>query len=57
VARPADAGSIAGMGTDAAICTPRCCGLLDSRIFIPLSVEISIESTVDSSRISISFFT
>ena len=33
------------------------CGLFEMRIFIPLSDEISIESTVDSSRMSISFFT
>jgi hypothetical protein len=36
---------------------PRCCGVLEMRIFIPLSVEISMESTLDSSSISTSFFT
>ena len=32
-------------------------GLFEIRIFMPLSDEISIESTVDSSRMSISFLT
>ena len=32
-------------------------GVFEMRIFIPLSDEISIESTVDSSSISMSFFT
>src|SRR5258708_25049007 len=46
------------MATGAATWTvPRCCGLLEMRIFIPLSEVISIESTVDSSIMSISFFT
>ena len=36
---------------------PRFCGLLEMRIFIPLSDEISIESTVDSSMMSMSFLT
>ena len=44
--RAASAASAPG----AATCTaPRCCGLFEMRIFIPLSDEISIESTVDSS--------
>src|SRR3954468_10098182 len=47
-----------GSATGAATCTvPRCCGLLEMRIFIPLSEVISMESTVDSSIMSISFFT
>src|SRR3954467_8083757 len=51
-------GAVIIVGIGAAICTaPRCCGLLEMRIFIPLSDVISIESTVDSSMISISFFT
>ena len=50
--------TIAGIGIGAATCTaPRCCGLLEMRIFIPLSEVISMESTVDSSIMSISFFT
>src|SRR5882762_6655780 len=36
---------------------PRCCGVFEILIFIPLSDEISIESTLDSSSISTSFFT
>ena len=36
---------------------PRPLGLFEIRIFMPLSDEISIESTVDSSRMSISFLT
>ena len=40
-----------------ATCTPRPLGLLEIRIFIPLSDEISIESTVDSSMMSMSFLT
>jgi len=41
-----------------AICiVPRPLGLFEIRIFIPLSDEISIESTVDSSRMSMSFLT
>src|ERR1041385_3943451 len=51
-------GGATGIATGAATCTvPRCCGLLEMRIFIPLSEVISMESTVDSSIMSISFFT
>jgi hypothetical protein len=35
----------------------RCCELFEIRSFIPLSEEISMESTVEPSSISISFFT
>src|SRR4051812_5231591 len=57
--RGASAGAAtAGSATGAATCTvPRCWGLLEMRIFIPLSEVISMESTVDSSIMSISFFT
>jgi len=54
---------IAGAGgaactTGATACmVPRAEGVLLMRIFIPLSDEISIESTEDSSSISTSFFT
>src|SRR5215510_549561 len=52
------AGSKAGTGNGVATCTaPRCCGLFEMRILSPLSDEISMESTVDSSIISMSFFT
>ncbi len=45
-------------GMDAAICTPpRCCGVFEIRSFIPLSEEISIESTDEPSSISMSFLT
>jgi hypothetical protein len=55
---PVTAGRSAGTETGAATWTaPRCCGLLEMRIFMPLSDEISMESTVDSSKISISFLT
>jgi hypothetical protein len=48
----------AGIAIGAATCiAPRCCGVFDILIFIPLSDEISIESTLDSSSISTSFFT
>jgi hypothetical protein len=54
----------AGAGITAGICigcatdtAPRCCGVFEMRIFIPLSDEISMESTVDSSSSSTSFFT
>ena len=51
-------GSSAGIAIGAATCTaPRCCGVFEILIFIPLSDEISIESTLDSSSISTSFFT
>ncbi len=52
------AGMSVGIGIEGATCTaPRCCGDFEMRIFIPLSEEISMESTVDSSSISTSFFT
>src|SRR6185312_28458 len=52
----AGAGRSAGRGTGVATCTvPRWAGDLEMRIFIPFSVEISIESTLEPSRISISF--
>jgi hypothetical protein len=52
------AGNTVGTDTGAAIGTaPRCTGLLAIRILMPFSVEISIESTVDSSIMSMSFFT
>ena len=48
----------AGIGIGAATCiVARCVGVLLMRIFIPLSDEISMESTDDSSSISTSFFT
>ena len=51
-------GGLIGMAIGAAICiVPRLVGVLLMRIFIPLSLEISIESTEDSSSISTSFFT
>jgi hypothetical protein len=65
-AASADAGSaaaigggiIAGLGIGAAIgIAPRGGALFDSRSFIPLSEEISMESTVEPSSISISFLT
>jgi hypothetical protein len=46
------------MGSGAGICSaPRCCGVFEIRIFIPLSEEISTESTDEPSSISISFLT
>jgi hypothetical protein len=40
------------------ICTvPRCCGVFEMRIFMPLSEVISTESTEDPSIISMSFLT
>ena len=58
VMRGPAAGNRAGIDTGVATCTvPRWDGDFDRRIFIPLSVEISIESTLDPSRISISFLT
>ena len=49
---------IACTGTGVGICTvPRCWGVLEMRIFIPFSVEISTESKDVPSSISISFFT
>src|SRR5512146_1378412 len=56
--RPTGAGTIVGIGSGVATCmAPRCCGLLEMRIFIPLSEVISIESTLESSMMSISFLT
>ena len=50
--------SIGAMTAGGATCmAPRPLGLFEIRIFIPLSDEISIESTVDSSRMSMSFLT
>jgi hypothetical protein len=52
------AGRSAGIGTGVGICTvPRCCGVFEMRIFIPLSEVISTESTEDPSIISMSFLT
>ena len=48
----------AGTCTGVAICTvPRCVAVFEIRILMPFSDAISIESTDDSSIISISFFT
>ena len=58
VRRATGAANKAGMATGEEICTaPRCCGVLEMRIFIPLSDEISTESTDEPSSISISFLT
>ena len=50
-------GRIAGSGTAGVTMAPRCCGVLEMRSFMPLSVEISIESTDDPSSSSTIFFT
>ena len=47
----------AGIGAARVIAAARCCGLFEIRSFMPLSVEISMESTVEPSSISMSFFT
>ena len=58
VIRDSIIGITAGIGTGVAIETPpRVTGLFAIRIFTPFSDEISIESTEDSSIISINFFT
>jgi hypothetical protein len=58
VIRASIIGITAGIGTGVAIETPpRVTGLFAIRIFTPFSDEISIESTEDSSIISINFFT
>ena len=56
--RPLEDGAaiMAGIGTGAATDTPRCVGLFAMRILTPFSDEISMESTEDSSIISMSFF-